>query len=115
MKLILTMQIDKQILEEIIELLQMVIEEDIFIKERISNIKPGLSYNKFEIEKAISEVSSVKIKRDFEIKLKDFDYSKKKELMHKYGELIFSDRIVRSVMDNRKHKNRIYSYLKKFY
>ena len=37
------MQIDKQILEEIIELLQMVIEEDIFIKKRISNIKPGLS------------------------------------------------------------------------
>ena len=60
-------------------------------------------------------MSSIKIKRDFEIRLKNFDHSKKKELMHKYGELIFSDRIVRSVLDKRRHTNRVYSYIKKFY
>ena len=62
------MQIDKQNFEEIMELLKMIIEDDIFIKERINKIKPGLSYNKLEIEKTISEVSSITIKKDFEIK-----------------------------------------------
>lgn len=114
-KTYLTMQINKQILDEIIELLQIVIEEDIFIKERISNIKPGLIYSKHEIEKTVSEVSSAKIKREFEIRLKNFDHNKKKELMHKYGELLFSDRIVRTVIDKRKQTNRVYSYLKKLY
>ena len=109
------MQIDKQNLEEIMELLKMIIEDDIFIKERINKIKPGLSYNKLEIEKTISEVSSIKIKSDFENRLKNFDKNKKKELMWKYGELIFSDRIVRSVLDKRKHTNRVYSYLRKLY
>jgi hypothetical protein len=109
------MQIDKQNFEEIMELLKMIIEDDIFIKERINKIKPGLSYNKLEIEKTISEVSSITIKKDFEIKLKNFDQIKKKELMLKYGELIFSDRIIKSVLDKRRHTNRVYSYIKKFY
>ena len=109
------MQINKQIFDEIIELLQMVIEEDIFINERISKIKPGLTYSKHEIEKTISEVSSAKIKREFQIRLKNFDHNKKKELMLKYGELLFSDRIVRTVIDKKKHTNRVYSYLKKLY
>ena len=114
-KSILTMQINKQIFDEIIELLQMVIEEDIFINERISKIKPGLTYSKHEIEKTISEVSSAKIKREFQIRLKNFDHNKKKELMLKYGELLFSDRIVRTVIDKKKQTNRVYSYLKKLY
>ncbi len=114
-KLYSNMQIDKRTLDEIFELLQMIIEDDIFIRESISKIKPGLNYNKHDIEKTISEVSSIKIKSDFENKLKNFDRNKKKELMWKYGELIFSDRIVRSVLDKRRHTNRVYSYLRKLY
>ena len=72
-----------------------------------------------ELKKAIEEVSSKNIKNELQSKLNNYKHSRKQYLMSKYGVNLFSDRIIRSVVDNnfgtKSVYKKLYSVIKKYY
>ena len=102
---------------ELIELLNMIIEDDISIKELLSKKMKSDLILKEEIIRAIDEVSSDEIKKELKKKLENYRSERKKILMRKFGTLLFSDRIVRSTIDLEKNNSykKIYSSFKKYY
>ena len=102
---------------ELIELLNMIIEDDISIKELLSKKMKSDLILKEEIIRAIDEVSSDEIKKELKMKLENYRTERKKILMRKFGTLLFSDRIVRSTIDREESKlyKKTYSSFKKYY
>ena len=102
---------------ELIELLDMIIEDDISIKELLSKKTKSDLIVKEEIIRAIDEVSSDEIKKELKKKLENYRNERKKKLMRKFGTLLFSDRIVRSTIDREKNElyKKVYSSFKKYY
>lgn len=102
---------------ELIELLDMIIEDDISIKELLSKKTKSDLIEKEEIIRAIDEVSSDEIKKELKKKLENYRNERKKILMRKFGTLLFSDRIVRSTIDREKNEfyKKVYSSFKKYY
>ena len=102
---------------DLIELLNMIIEDDISIKELLSKKMKSDLILKEEIIRAIDEVSSDEIKKELKKKLENYRSERKKILMRKFGTLLFSDRIVRSTIDLEESKlyKKTYSSFKKYY
>ena len=102
---------------ELIELLNMIIEDDEYIKELLSKKTKSDLIVKEEIIRAIDEVSSDEIKKELKKKLENYRNERKKKLMRKFGTLLFSDRIVRSTIDREKNElyKKVYSSFKKYY
>lgn len=103
--------------KDLIELLNMIIDDDMSIKELLLKETKTEMMVKEDIINAIEEVSSNEIKKELKKKLDNYRYQKKRMLMKKFGSLIFSDRIVRSTLDSvgLKSYSKIYSSFKKYY
>ena len=109
------MDLDNNKIEEIIELLKMVISDDKHLFDSLNNAHSHNFYSKEELQKTIDEISSKKMKRVFEEKLKNYHHERKKYLMEKYGKFIFSERLVRSTINTPLSIKKKYSIFKKYY
>lgn len=107
------MKLDKDKKEEIIELLELIISDNTRLYHSLNNSKTKNFYSKEELQKTIDEISSKKIKKIFEKKLREFKYDRKQYLMKKYGKFIFSEKLVKSTIDSPFRVKKIYSMFKK--
>lgn len=93
--------LNKEHINEIIELFTLVFESDPVIAKDLKRIPVGSKVDKSIIKKTIDEITDLDIKKEFEHRLDNADYARKVELVGRYGPLLLSDRIVRSVIDKR--------------
>ena len=109
------MNLDKINTEELMELIELVIEDDIHLQHSLCSSDPNNFYSKEELQKTIDEISSTKMRKVFEKKLKNFTTDRKKYLMEKYGKFFLNERLVRSVLDLNQDIKKKYSIFKKYY
>ena len=109
------MNLDKINTEELMELIELVIEDDIHLQHSLYSSDPNNFYSKEELQKTIDEISSTKMRKVFEKKLKNFTTDRKKYLMEKYGKFFLNERLVRSVLDLNQDIKKKYSIFKKYY
>ncbi len=93
--------LNKEHINVIIELFSLVFESDPVIAKDLKRIQVGSKIDKNIIKKTMDEVTDPDIKKEFEHRLNNADYARKVELVGRYGPLLLSDRIVRSVIDKR--------------
>lgn len=108
------MNLSENKIDEILELINLVLIDDKQLFDSIENSEDKSFYSKDELVKTINEISSEKMKKVFEKKLRDYESDRKKFLMEKYGQYLLNDRIVRSSINSNSMKKK-YSIFKKYY
>jgi predicted SAM-dependent methyltransferase len=106
------MNLSENKIDEILELINLVLIDDKQLFDSIVNSEYKSFYSKDELVKTINEISSEKMKKVFEKKLRDYESDRKKFLMEKYGQYLLNDRIVRSTINSNSIKNK-YSFTRK--
>ena len=95
------MNLSENKIDEILELINLVLIDDKQLFDSIVNSEYKSFYSKDELVKTINEISSEKMKKVFEKKLRDYESDRKKFLMEKYGQYLLNDRIVRSTINSK--------------
>ncbi len=87
-----------KIKKEINELMEYVINEDSYLRTKLNN--KSISANEYDdIVKGIEDNKNNKLVYDIlKDKMKEMEENRGKELMKKYGKLLFKDRIYKKVM-----------------
>ena len=114
-KIFIPMKLDKINTEELMELIGLVIEDDTHLQHSPCSSDSNNFYSKQELQKTIDEISSTKMRKVFEKKLKNFTTDRKKYLMEKYGKFLLNERLVRSMLDLDQDIKKKYSMFKKYY
>ena len=109
------MNLDENKLEEIMELIKLIVNDDIFLRESLVNAKETPFYSKDELEQTLKEITSSKMKKVFEKKIIDYNNDRKKHLMEKYGKFFLSDRLIRSTISDSAPLKKKFSVFKKYY
>ena len=109
------MNLDENKLEEIMELIKLIVNDDIFLRESLVNAKETPFYSKDELEQTLKEITSSKMKKVFEKKIIDYNNDRKKHLMEKYGKFFLSDRLIRSTISDSDPLKKKFSVFKKYY
>ena len=109
------MNLDENKLEEIMELIKLIVNDDIFLRESLVNAKETPFYSKDELEQTLKEITSSKMKKVFEKKIIDYNNDRKKHLMEKYGKFFLSDRLIRSTISDSAPFKKKFSVFKKYY
>ena len=109
------MKLDKINTEELMELIELVIEDDTHLQQSLCSSNSNNFYSKEELRKTIDEISSTKMRKVFEKKLKNFTTDRKIYLMEKYGKFFLNERLIRSVLDLDQEMKKKYSMFKKYY
>ena len=91
---------------EITELLQLLVETDLMLLNELISVEVGSSIDKNALKKAISEVSDTKLKEEFQNRLKNAKSTRKIELVNRYGPILLSSRIVKSVTSSNSKKKK---------
>lgn len=87
-------------IDEITELLQLLVETDPVLLQDLNNVELGSSIDKNALHKAVNEVSDPKLKKEFQNRLNNADRLRKIELVNRYGPILLSNRIVKSVTNS---------------
>ena len=93
-------------IDEITELLQLLVETDPVLLQDLNNVELGSNVDKNALHKAVNEVSDPKLKKEFQNRLNNADRLRKIELVNKYGPILLSSRIVKSVTNRNSKKKR---------
>ena len=109
------MDLDKLNKVELMELIELVIDVATHLQHSLCSSDSNNFYSKEELQKTIDEISSTKMRKVFEKKLKNFTTDRKKYLMEKYGKFFLNERLVRSVLDLDHDMKKKYSMFKKYY
>ena len=84
-------------IDEITELLHLLVETDPVLLQDLNNVELGSNIDKNALLRAVNEVSDPKLKKEFQNRLNNADRLRKIELVNKYGPILLSSRIVKSV------------------
>ena len=82
------------------------VEADPVLLNDLNSGEVGSSNDENVLSKAISEVSDTKLKKEFQNRLKNADNSRKIELVNRYGLILISSRIVKSVRNSNPKKKK---------
>lgn len=109
------MNLDGTIKEEILELIELVINDDIYLVESFNNTENKNFYSRAELQKTVDEISNEKMKKIFQKKLTDYTIDRKNYLMEKYGKFFLNDRLVRTAIGTPSGMKKKYTMFKKYY